>query len=86
MNAQFAHHAVDPDFDIHRRLRGVHDGDHLTLLHRVAGADFPLQQRALVHVGAERGKLEFDHFPSSSRTAATIFSACGSAASSMCLA
>ena len=50
------------------------------------GSDAPLEQRALVHVGAERRQAKRDHGerPQSTRAAAAIRPGMGSAASSRC--
>ena len=82
---ELVHHAVLPDLHIHRRLRRLHHREDVAALHLVARLHLPLDELALVHVGAEGGQLELDH-ANNPFTAATIFSGCGSAASSRCLA
>ena len=71
-------------------LVGVDDGDDVAAVHGVAGLDAPFEQRADVHVGAERGHQEVAHLmplqAPSSLAAATMSGTCGSAASSRCLA
>ncbi len=53
--------ALLPDLDVDRRLARVDDRDDRALRDGVAGLHLPLEQRALVHFGAERGKPEFEH-------------------------
>ncbi|OCB45638.1 hypothetical protein A9X02_00095 [Mycobacterium malmoense] len=80
--------ALLPAFDLDRRLGGLDDRHDLAAGDLVPGLDQPLVQGAFIHVGAERGHLEFDHDRSPNRvcTAATMAGVWGRAASSRCLA
>ena len=73
------------DFDFDRALLRLDHGDDVAALDPIARLDQPLDQRARLHVGAERGHAEFDHGvlyarPSAALAAATILGTCGIAA------
>lgn len=48
-------------FDLDRALLRIDDRDDVAALDRIAGVPDPLDQRAGLHVGAERGHPEFSH-------------------------
>ena len=58
---QLVDHPVLEDLHLDLRLAGVHQRDDVAPLDRVAGLDVPLEHRAGLHVGAERGHHEVTH-------------------------
>jgi hypothetical protein len=50
---QFPHHTVLKCLDLHRGLRGVHNSHEIPTFDPIARSDEPLDERRLVHVGAE---------------------------------
>ena len=72
------------DFDFHHPLGGLHHGDDIAALYSVAGFDFPFDQGAGIHVGAQAGHAKLAHHCTILFTVLTITSGCGTAASSMC--
>ena len=58
---QLVDHAVLEDLDLDLGLARVDDRDDVAALDRVAGLDVPLEQRAGLHVGAERRHQELTH-------------------------
>ena len=54
-----AQDAVHENLDVDRTLVGFNDRDHVAPLHARAGRNVPLDDRALVHVRAERRQPEF---------------------------
>ena len=79
---------VFEDFDLDRALLSFNHGDDVATLHAVSRLDHPLDERARIHIGAERRHAKFGHGirryvrPSAALAAAIIFGACGIAASS----
>jgi hypothetical protein len=49
------------DFDLDCALLRLDDGNYVATLHAIAGFDHPLDQRACLHIGAERGHAKVDH-------------------------
>ena len=58
---QLAEDAGFEDLDLDRPLLGLHDGDHLAALHRVAGMLQPLDERPGFHIRPQRGHAELAH-------------------------
>ena len=88
----FLHHealqdAVLEHLDLDRAFLGLDHGDDIAALDRVARLDQPLEERAGLHVGAERGHAEFSHdCPPDRARSRRSPRTWGSAASSRCLA
>ena len=79
--------ALLEDFDFYRALLRLDHRDDVAEFDAIAGLHKPLDERAGLHVGAERGHFEIAHNGrTSSRATATIVAACGRHASSRCAA
>ena len=71
--------------DLDGALLGFDDSDDIAALDPVARLDQPLDERAGLHVGAERRHQEVAHPPRTRpRAAAAMSAGCGNAASSRC--
>jgi hypothetical protein len=72
------------DLDLDRALLRLDHRNDVAAFESVARLLQPLDELAVVHVGAERGHAELAHARITRRTADTIPSTCGVAASSRC--